>query len=117
MGYSQLDLKDRDEVVVAYLKAGSILDQTLIETVGKELMAAAYEAAGMRKLLINFQQVQYMSSAMLGKLVHLQKKCKDDKIKLKFCNISDNVTEVFKITRLDRLFDIQRDEASAIAAF
>jgi anti-sigma B factor antagonist len=115
--YKQLELKDRGEVVVAYLKPGSILDQKLIDQIGSELDAAAFEASGVRKLLINFQSVQYMSSAMLGKLVSLNKRCKTDKVKLKFCGISANVMEVFEITRLVKIFDIQKDESAALAAF
>lgn len=117
MEYSHLDLKDRRDVVVAYLKTGSILEQTMIEKIGGELQAAALEAAGVRKLLLNFQSVQFMSSAMLGKLVLLHKRCKADKIKLKFCGISKSVMEVFEITRLTKIFDIAKDEDSALQAF
>ena len=117
MAYKHLELKDRGEVVVAYLLFGSILDQTVIDQVGTELQAAALEASGTRKLLLNFQNVQHMSSAMLGKLMFLHKRCKADKIKLKMCGLSASIMEVFSITKLTKLFDIQKDEASAIAAF
>jgi anti-sigma B factor antagonist len=117
VNYEHLDLMDRGEVVVAHLRAGSILEQGMIDKIGKELEAAAFEASGTRKLLINFQQVQFMSSAMLGKLVQLHKKCKADKVKLKFCGISSKVMEVFEITKLTKIFDIQKDEPAAIAAF
>ena len=117
MDYKHLDFKDRDDVVVANLKLGTILDQSLIERIGTELQAAALEAAGTRKLVLNFQQVQFMSSAMLGKLVLLQKKCKGDKIVLKFCGISPNVMEVFTITKLNKLFEIVKDETTAVGSF
>jgi anti-sigma B factor antagonist len=117
MDYKHLEFKDRDNVVVANLKVGTILDQSLIERIGAELQAAALEAAATRKLVLNFQQVQFMSSAMLGKLVLLQKKCKNDKIVLKMCNISANVMEVFTITKLNKLFDIVKDESTAVGAF
>ncbi len=117
MEYSHLDLKDRRDVVVAYVKTGSILEQTMIEKIGTELQGAALEASGVRKLLLNFQAVQFMSSAMLGKLVLLHKRCKADKIKLKFCSITSSVMEVFEITRLTKIFDIQKDEAAALESF
>ena len=117
MAYKHLELKDRGEVVVAYLLFGSILDQTVIDQVGTELQAAALEASGTRKLLLNFQNVQHMSSAMLGKLMFLHKRCKADKIKLKLCHIAKNPLEVFQITRLDKLFEIHKDSTTAIAAF
>ena len=36
---------------------------------------------------------------------------------LKFCEVSPNVMEVFKITKLNKLFDIQDGEEKAIASF
>jgi anti-sigma B factor antagonist len=115
--YSHLRLQDIDEVVVVNFQAGSIIDQGLIDQIGHELSEVALEAAGSRKLLVNFTGVKFMASAMLGKLLPLHKKCKNDKIKLKLCNISPNLMEVFKITNLNKVFEICATEADAIAAF
>lgn len=117
MTYSHLRLQDIDEVVVVYFQAGSIIDQGLIDQIGQELGAVTLEAAGSRKLLVNFTGVKFMASAMLGKLLPLHKKCKNDKIKLKLCNISPNLMEVFKITNLNKVFEISATEAEAITAF
>ena len=38
-------------------------------------------------------------------------------MKLKFCSIDSEIRQVFKITKLDKLFEIETDEASARAAF
>lgn len=58
-----------------------------------------------------------MSSAMLGKLVQLIKKCKEDKIDLKLCSINDSVMEVFTLTRLNKILDIHANEEGALKAF
>jgi anti-sigma B factor antagonist len=58
-----------------------------------------------------------MSSSMLGKLVQIHKKCKEFKVKLKLSGIKKEILEVFKITKLDKLFDIASDEAAARKAF
>jgi anti-sigma B factor antagonist len=75
------------------------------------------EASGNRKLLLDFQGVEFMSSAMLGKLIQLHKRCKTDKIKFKLCGISKNPLDVFKITKLDKLFEIHKDAATAVGTF
>ncbi len=54
---------------------------------------------------------------MLGKIVQLHKRCKADKVKLKLCGISKNPLEVFKITRLDKLFEIHKDAPAALPTF
>ena len=56
-------------------------------------------------MIIDFAPVQFMSSSMLGKLVKIHKKCGEYKTKLKLCGVTPNIREVFKITRLDKLFD------------
>jgi anti-sigma B factor antagonist len=115
--YTYLDLQDAGEVLVVGFKQSSILDQRVIDQIGREFEQAGLEASGNRKLLLNFQGVEFMSSAMLGKLIQLQKRCKNDKIRLKLCAIAKNPLDVFKITRLDRLFEIHDDGATALAAF
>jgi anti-sigma B factor antagonist len=115
--YTYLDLQDAGEVLVVTFKQASILDQAVIDQIGQEFNQAELEAASNRKLLVDFRTVEYMSSAMLGKIVQLHKRCKADKIKLKLCGIGSNPLEVFKITRLDKLFEIYKDAATALPTF
>ena len=75
------------------------------------------EAAASRKLLINFQRVEFMSSMMIGHIVRLNKQCKTDKTRLKLCNIAPEILEVFTITKLNKILDICEDEAKAIESF
>ncbi len=117
MNYKHVELVDRGEVLLTRFKQASILDQAVIDQIGAELMQTALEASGNRKLLLDFQIVNFMSSAMIGKLLQLHKRCKADKIKLKMCSISNNLMEVFKITQLNKLFEIYADEAAGVAAF
>ena len=94
-----------------------ILDEARIQQIGKEMMEMAAAAERNKKLLVNFQGVQFMSSAMIGKLVLLNKKSKAASVDLKFCSISPNVLEVFKITRLNKVFKIVADEEKALKDF
>jgi len=63
--------------------------------------------------VVHFGRVAFMSSAALGMLVRVHKKCKEYKIALKLCNIAPEIRQVFKITGLDKVFDIQEDVARA----
>jgi anti-sigma B factor antagonist len=117
MQYEHVILRDRDDVLAVYFKQDSILDQQVIEKIGHEFDRVALEAASCRKIVLNFEHVKFMSSSMIGKLLVLNKRCAADKIKLKLSNVSPNLLEVFKITKLNKVFDIQSDEATALAAF
>jgi anti-sigma B factor antagonist len=117
MQYEHVELRDRGDVLAVYFKQDSILDQQVIDQVGHEFNRVALEAASCRKILLNFQNVKFMSSAMISKLLILNKRCTADKIKLKVSNVTPNLMEVFKITKLNKVFDIQPDEATALASF
>ncbi len=104
------------EILVLGFTDSKILDSQRIEQIGKELQEAVPQAIH-KKLLLNFRGVSFMSSAMITKLVILNKVCKATGVALKFCDVSPNVMEVFKITKLNKLFDIQDGEEKAIASF
>ena len=93
-----------------------ILDEANIQELGRELFHLVEEEQR-KKLLLNFSNVEFLSSAALGKLITLDKKVKKASGQLKLSNIRPEIYEVFAITRLNRLFDIKDDEADALAAF
>ncbi len=104
------------EILVVGFLDSKILDSQRIEQVGRELQEVVPQAIH-KKLLLNFNGVSFMSSAMITKLVMLNKTCKAQSVNLKFCDVSPNVLEVFKITKLNKLFDIQAEEEKALESF
>jgi len=68
-------------------------------------------------LLLDFRYVKRFSSAALGMLVSLQKLVGMQKGELKLSNICPEIRQVFKLTSLDKVFDIYDDAEDAIAAF
>ena len=63
---------------------------------------------GRRKVLLNFGNVEFMSSAALGKLITLHRKLQAVQGKLVLCKIAKDILDVFKITKLDKLLTIAR---------
>lgn len=104
------------EVVVAYMGDNRIVDQAKIDEIGRWL-EGLFNKAEHGKLLINFEGVKFMGSAMLGKLISLNKKCKEAKTQLKLCSIDDQIMQVFKLTKLDKVLDIQPNEDRALSSF
>ena len=113
---ANLRSEEKGETLVVYFNDAKILDEAKIQQIGNELMEKVGEAPN-AKLLLNFSNVTFMSSAMIGKVILLNKKCKGAKVNLKLCEISDNVMEVFKLMRLNKILDIQKSEEKALAAF
>ena len=113
---SSLRTVENEDVTVVYFNEAKILDDARIQQIGADLLEMSNKAAE-GKLLLNFQGVAFMSSAMIGKLVLLNKKCKTNNVQLKLCNITPNVAEVFKIMRLNKVFDIYKDEEKALKSY
>jgi len=115
---SSLRTEENGGVLVVYFNDAKILDEATIQEIGKELIEKCDSAAnGTKKMLVNFKEVSFMSSAMIGKIILLNKKAKEYDIKLKLCDISSNLMEVFKLMKLNKVLDIQTSEAKAVASF
>ena len=115
-GYRRLELTEVGDVTVVRFRDQKIIEDMNIQELGQELFRLV-EGDHREKLVLNFSSVDFLSSAALGKLITLDKKAKTHGTALKLTNIRPEIFEVFAITKLNRLFDIQDDEADALAAF
>ncbi|HEY3395734.1 MAG TPA: STAS domain-containing protein [Lacipirellulaceae bacterium] len=106
----------KDGILTIVFDDARILDETTLEQLSSDLLEMLNKTTEER-VILDFRNVKFMSSSFLGKLVQVHKKSVEFKVKLKLCSIDSEIRQVFKITRLDRLFDIESDEASARAAF
>jgi anti-anti-sigma factor len=106
----------KDGILTVIFDDARILDEVKLEQVSNDLMEMLNKTTEER-VIIDFRNVKFMSSSFLGKLIQLHKKTVEFKVKLKLCSIDSEIRQVFKITKLDKLFDIEADEAAARAAF
>jgi anti-sigma B factor antagonist len=112
----RLEVEDIGDVTVVNFVDKKILDEQNIQVIGEQLFSLVDES-GRHKILLNFGNVEYLSSAALGKLITLNKKVQAVKGKLLLCNIAPQIYEVFEITKLDKFFKIFKDEQSALQSF
>ncbi|MGA2502119.1 MAG: STAS domain-containing protein, partial [Tepidisphaeraceae bacterium] len=69
------------------------------------------------KLVIDFSPVEFLSSAMIGKLISLNHKVKLCKSALRLCNLRPEIRNIFHLCNIERVFDIREDQAAAVASF
>jgi anti-sigma B factor antagonist len=112
----RLEVEDIGDVTVVSFTDRKILDEQNIQIIGEQLFGLVDESAR-KRLLLNFSNVEYMSSAALGKLITLNKKVQAAAGKLVLCNIIPQIKEVFEITKLDKLFVICGDEQEGLQKF
>jgi anti-sigma B factor antagonist len=112
----RLEVEQIGDVTVVNFVDRKILDEQNIQIIGEQLFSLV-DNEGCKKLLLNFGNVEYLSSAALGKLITLNKKVQTAKGKLILCNIDPQIHEVFEITKLDKFFKIMKDEQTALQAY
>lgn len=105
-----------DGVLVVSFTDTKIVTEDQIQEVGEQLYELL-EDGGKKKILLNFGNVQYCSSTVLGKLVGLKRRVDSAKGKLKMCCIHPDLMVPFKLTGLDRVFEIFAEEQAALDKF
>jgi len=116
MSESQLLVNTESGVTVVTFRTASILDGSAIEGIGRELFDLVDNQA-QRKLILDFHQVKFLSSSMLGVLIQLQKKAGAIKGRAVIVNLKPELRKVFTITRLDKLFTFFDSDRDALESF
>ena len=72
---------------------------------------------GVKQILLNLGDVNYIDSSGLGELVSAFTTAKNQNADVKLLNLTKKVKDVLQVTKLYTVFDIYDDEAHAIASF
>ncbi|MGB2661523.1 MAG: STAS domain-containing protein [Candidatus Omnitrophota bacterium] len=69
------------------------------------------------KIVVNLKDVPYVDSSGLATLVEIFKNLRAYGGKMKLTNLSSQVMGLFEITKLNKLFDVEAEEADALNSF
>jgi anti-sigma B factor antagonist len=109
--------KDVDGVaVVDFVDSGLMFESSLIQEIGEELQSLV-ATHGRKRILLDFNHVQYLSSAMLGQLARLTKEVTRVQGQLKITGLGPVLRDTFRIGHVEPHFAIYEDQASALKAF
>jgi anti-sigma B factor antagonist len=72
---------------------------------------------GRKAIVLNLGEVQYIDSSGVGELVKAHTTIRNQGGQLKLTNLNKRVHELLQMTRLSAVFDVQKDETSAIESF
>ena len=98
-------VEHRADATVITFMVERILEERDIQELEESIMSVV-EQARRPKLILDFGQVEFLSSAALGLLIKIHKGVCERKGQLQLCNIAPKIYEVFKITKLTEIFDI-----------
>ena len=112
----RLHVTDHKDVKIVSFIENKILDEANITEIGLGLLSLV-ESRHRPKLLLDFQNVDHLSSAALGMLINVNQKVKLQNGELRLVQIKPQIMEVFEITRLNKLFKIMPGREEALASF
>lgn len=70
-----------------------------------------------QEFVIDLSQVSFMDSSGLASLVQLFKRVRIGHGDVRLCGLQPEVSRVFELTRLHRVFDVFPDRAAAVSSF
>ena len=89
-----------------------ILEEQDIKALAESIMSVIEQSERIN-LILDFGNVRFLSSAVLGLLIRISKRIYERDGQLRLCNINPKIYEIFKITRLTKTFDIYNDIETA----
>jgi len=104
------------QITIVELLDEEILEEGTINVIADSVFSVVADGTGI-KLIISFAQVRHLSSSALGMLIRINKRVEESGGTLKLSHLRKPLLEIFKITRLDRSFDIYNDNNAALRSF
>jgi len=106
----------QDDIRIVEFTNNKILDEANIADIGAQLATLVDETPD-AKLLLDFANVDHLSSAALGMLININNRIRGKNGKLRLTNIKPQIFEVFVITKLNKLFRIYPNRTEALGSF
>ena len=113
---NRVRVDQKGDVAVVRFADKRIWEDPTIEEIGEQLIGLV-ERGQQKKLLLNFTDVEFVSSAAVAMLITLHKKVQAASAKMKLCSVRPEILEVLKVTQLHRLFEIHGAEQEAVDCF
>lgn len=99
----RIEVENIGPVAVVRFVDKKLLDEQNIQMVGDDLFRLVDEL-GCRRLVLDFETVEFISSAALGKWITMHQKMQRVRGKVVFCRFRKDIVEHLRIIKLDRLF-------------
>ena len=97
-------------ITVGTIMNTEMLDGTNVAAFGEQSLDYVQEHPGLN-LLINFENIRYMSSAGLTELLRIREALMPNNGAVQLWGVNKDIANVFRITNLDKIFKIHNDES------
>ena len=105
-----------EDVAVVTFDRRTYADRDAVTAMFKEICDRV-EAAEFARLVLNCDQLEYVSSATLGKLMTLSRLITQAGGQLKLCSLEPQFHDILRTTRLNEVFELYDNEEAALQSF
>ncbi len=113
----RIQVSETNGITVIRFQDRQLFDERTVREVADQVLAALPNDNSPIRLILDFSDVNLISSTLLSKLILLQRRVANSAGKLRLCEMSPVIQQVFRTSNLDRLFSIDRDQRAALDSF
>lgn len=112
----RIELTFEDTATIATLKDRKLTEKLIIQQASEELIGLVSSREHFT-LVIDFTEVEFLSTSFLGRLVSIKKAAVEHGTHLKLCSISKFIMELIHLVAFERIFEIHPSKTEASRAF
>ncbi len=105
----RINMKEVEGVKVVRFHDRQLFDERTVREIAEQIASQLPNDGSPIALVLDFSEVSLISSTLLSKLILLQRRIDGTRGKLRLCELSPVLQQVFRTSNLDRLFGIDRD--------
>ncbi len=109
----RISVEYTEKAVIVTFTEQRILQEKDIRAIEESIMSVVEQTERIN-LVLDFCNVRFLSSAVLGLLIKVSKRVYEQGGQFRLCSINPKIYEIFKITRLTKIFDIYKNIDGAV---
>jgi anti-sigma B factor antagonist len=114
---TRVQLTEADGIRIVRFHDHQLFDERTVREISDQIAEALPNDGSPIRLVVDFSDVSLISSTFLSKLILLQRRIDGTGGKMRLCEMTPMIQQVFRTSNLDRLFKIDRDQRAAIDSF
>jgi len=112
----RIQVNDANGIKIVRFNDRLLFDERTVREVSEQIAISLPSDGTPIRLVLDFSEVNLISSSMLSKLILVQRRIDATRGKLRLCELSPILQQVFRTSNLDRLFAIDRDQRTSLEA-
>ena len=112
----RIQANDANGIKIVRFNDQQLFDERTVREASEQIAISLPSDGTPIRLVLDFSEVNLISSSALSKLILIQRRIDATRGKLRLCELSPILQQVFRTSNLDRLFAIDRDQRTSLEA-